>query len=66
MYLYGYFKTGTASGTYHFTPDLTLIPQYYDGSVGNEPILLGNLMMLLLVQLTPNDDSNVWGCLRRI
>ncbi|MCU2232273.1 MucBP domain-containing protein [Enterococcus faecalis] len=61
MYLYGYFKTGTASGTYHFTPDLTLIPQYYDGSVGNEPILLGNLDDVVIGAANPGTMTPMFG-----
>ncbi|MCC4119941.1 MucBP domain-containing protein [Lactococcus lactis] len=61
MYLYGYFATGTASGTYHFTPDLTLTPQYYDGTIGNIPVSTGSLADITIGAANPGTMTPMFG-----
>ena len=61
MYLYGYFATGTTAGTYRFTPDLTLTPQYYDGTIGNVPVSLGSLADITIGGANPGTMTPMFG-----
>ncbi|MGL4643625.1 MAG: MucBP domain-containing protein, partial [Vagococcus fluvialis] len=53
MYLYGYFEKGTPDGTYHFSPELTLTPQYFDGSIGSIQVDTGSLADITLGKANP-------------
>lgn len=61
MYLYGYFATGTPDGIYHFTPDLTITPQYFDGTTGSTIVTNGSIADITLGNANPGVMTPMFG-----
>ncbi|WP_369950645.1 mucin-binding protein [Lactococcus ileimucosae] len=61
LYLYGYFATGTEAGTYNFSTDLSLHPQYYDGTVGNIPVSRGSFSDVIIGSANPGTMTAKYG-----
>ncbi|HBI1551068.1 TPA: MucBP domain-containing protein [Enterococcus faecalis] len=51
--LFGFFETDTPEGTYQFVPQLTLTPDYIDGSEGNIAITNGTLADVIIGKADP-------------
>lgn len=59
-YFYGYFKSGTPAGTYHFTPELTMNPNYYDGSKGSFPVQMTSSPDVIIGQANPGEMAAIF------